>query len=65
MSMQLLGIVMHGVSGRMGMNQHLSRSSRAIREQGGLQLATGDRVVPDPVLIGPGAELGTALARAP
>ena len=30
-----LGIVMHGVTGRMGMNQHLIRSIAAIQAQGG------------------------------
>ncbi len=47
-----LGILMHGVTGRMGMNQHLARSIVAIRDQGGVRLSDGSRVVPDPVLIG-------------
>ena len=33
-----IGIIMHGVTGRMGMNQHLMRSILAIREQGGVAL---------------------------
>src|SRR5690606_4616786 len=45
-----------------GMNQHLIRSIRAIREQGGVQLANGDRVLPDPILIGRDAERIEALA---
>ena len=64
MSTRRLGIVMHGVTGRMGMNQHLIRSIKAIREQGGVKLADGDRVMPDPILIGRGAERMEALARA-
>ena len=64
MSTRRLGIVMHGVTGRMGMNQHLIRSIKAIREQGGVKLANGDRVMPDPILIGRGAERMEALARA-
>lgn len=64
MSTRRLGIVMHGVTGRMGMNQHLIRSIEAIREQGGVKLANGDRVMPDPILIGRGAERMEALARA-
>ena len=32
MATQRLGIIMHGVTGRMGMNQHLIRSICAIRE---------------------------------
>ncbi len=43
---------MHGVTGRMGLNQHLIRSILAIREQGGVALANGDRRIPRPVLVG-------------
>ncbi len=64
MSTRRLGIVMHGVTGRMGMNQHLIRSILAIRDAGGVELANGDRVMPDPVLVGRGAERMQALARA-
>jgi predicted dehydrogenase len=59
-----LGIVMHGVTGRMGMNQHLIRSICAIRAQGGVKLANGERVMPDPLLIGRDAAKVEALARA-
>jgi predicted dehydrogenase len=55
---------MHGVTGRMGMNQHLIRSIVAIRNQGGVLLANGDRVMPDPVLIGRNADKIEALAKA-
>jgi predicted dehydrogenase len=58
-----LGIIMHGVTGRMGMNQHLVRSILAIREQGGVTLANGDRVVVDPILVGRNAEKIETLAR--
>ncbi len=64
MSTQRLGIVMHGVTGRMGTNQHLMRSIVAIRNQGGVTLADGTRVMPDPVLIGRNAERIEALAKA-
>jgi predicted dehydrogenase len=64
MPTQRLGIIMHGVTGRMGMNQHLVRSIVAIRREGGVVLANGDRVMPDPVLIGRNAEKIEALARA-
>ena len=57
-----LGIIMNGVTGRMGMNQHLVRSILAIREQGGVALANGDRVVVDPILVGRNAEKIEALA---
>ncbi len=59
-----LGIIMHGVTGRMGMNQHLIRSIVAIRNQGGVRLANGDTVMPDPILIGRNAEKMEALAKA-
>lgn len=64
MSTRRLGIVMHGVTGRMGMNQHLIRSIVALRQQGGVTLANGDKVMPDPVLIGRNGEKVAALARA-
>jgi predicted dehydrogenase len=63
MPTQRLGIIMHGVTGRMGMNQHLIRSIVAIRAQGGVTLSNGDKVMPDPILIGRNAEKMEALAR--
>jgi predicted dehydrogenase len=64
MATRRLGLIMHGVTGRMGMNQHLIRSIVAIRQQGGATLANGDRVMPDPILIGRNAEKIEALAKA-
>ena len=64
MPVQTLGIIMHGVTGRMGMNQHLIRSIVAIRNQGGVTLSNGDKVMPDPILIGRNAEKIEALAKA-
>lgn len=64
MATQRLGLIMHGVTGRMGMNQHLIRSIVAIRQQGGVALANGDRLMPDPVLIGRDAGKIEALAKA-
>ena len=64
MAIQRLGIIMHGVTGRMGMNQHLVRSILAIREQGGVTLSSGDKVMPDPILIGRNADKMKALAQA-
>ena len=52
MAQQRLGIIMNGVTGRMGTNQHLVRSIVAIRSQGGVALKNGDRVMPDPILVG-------------
>jgi predicted dehydrogenase len=59
-----LGIIMHGVTGRMGMNQHLIRSILAIREQGGVSLSNDDRVIVDPILVGRNAEKVERLAKA-
>jgi predicted dehydrogenase len=64
MATQRLGIIMHGVTGRMGMNQHLIRSIVAIRNQGGVTLSNGDKVMPDPILMGRNAEKIEALAKA-
>ncbi|MDX6750749.1 Gfo/Idh/MocA family oxidoreductase [Geminicoccaceae bacterium 1502E] len=64
MSARRLGIVMHGVTGRMGMNQHLLRSILAIREQGGVVLSSGERVVPDPIIVGRNAGKIRTLAEA-
>lgn len=63
MATQRLGIIMNGVTGRMGLNQHLVRSIVAIRKQGGVPLANGDRVMPDPILVGRNAEKVAALAK--
>jgi predicted dehydrogenase len=52
MSKKNVGIIMNGVTGRMGTNQHLVRSILAIREQGGLLLPDGTRLWPDPILVG-------------
>ena len=63
MAERRLGIIMNGVTGRMGTNQHLIRSILAIRAQGGVALANGDRVMPDPILVGRNAAKIEALAR--
>ena len=39
-----LGIIMNGVTGRMGTNQHLVRSINAIRAQGGVVASDGRRI---------------------
>ncbi len=58
-----IGIIMHGATGRMGMNQHLIRSVLAIRAEGGVMLSDGTRVMPDPIIVGRSAERIEALAR--
>ena len=47
-----VGIVMNGITGRMGKNQHLVRSILAIREQGGVRIADDEVIWPDPILVG-------------
>jgi predicted dehydrogenase len=64
MTTSRLGIIMHGVTGRMGTNQHLIRSIVALRKEGGVRLSDGSRVMPDPILIGRDAAKIEALARA-
>jgi predicted dehydrogenase len=54
---------MHGVTGRMGMNQHLIRSVLAIQEQGGIALKDGSQLVPDIIIVGRNAEKVEALAK--
>jgi predicted dehydrogenase len=63
MATRRLGIIMHGVSGRMGTNQHLVRSILAIRADGGVVLPNGDRIMPDPILVGRNSEKIEALAK--
>ncbi|GAB3473347.1 Gfo/Idh/MocA family protein [Nocardiopsis coralliicola] len=57
-----IGIVMNGVTGRMGYRQHLLRSILAIREQGGVPAADGSVLWPEPVLVGRSEDKLRALA---
>ena len=52
MKTHTIGIIMNGVTGRMGTNQHLVRSILAIRAQGGVKLGTDETIMPEPMLIG-------------
>ena len=47
-----VGILMNGVTGRMGTNQHLVRSLLAIRQQGGVRLSDTETIMPEPILVG-------------
>jgi predicted dehydrogenase len=47
-----IGVIMNGVTGRMGTNQHLLRSIHAIRQQGGVALSPSERILPEPLLVG-------------
>jgi predicted dehydrogenase len=63
MAQKRIGIIMHGVTGRMGMNQHLIRSILAIRSAGGLSLSDGTLLMPDPILVGRSLPKIAALAK--
>jgi predicted dehydrogenase len=63
MAERRLGLIMHGVTGRMGYNQHLVRSILAIRDQGGIALSNGDRLVVDPIIVGRDADKIERLAK--
>ena len=64
MTVRTVGIIMNGVTGRMGANQHLIRSIAAIREQGGVSLPGGDVLIPNPILVGRNENKLRALAQA-
>lgn len=52
MTTHRIGIIMNGVTGRMGTNQHLLRSIVAIIKQGGLRISSDEVIMPDPLLVG-------------
>ncbi|TDE18661.1 Gfo/Idh/MocA family protein [Dyadobacter psychrotolerans] len=52
MTTHTIGIIMNGVTGRMGTNQHLMRSIKAIIEQGGVKISADEVIMPDPILVG-------------
>ena len=52
MAERTIRVAMNGVTGRMGRNQHLERSIVAIRDQGGVETTSGDRIIPIPLLVG-------------
>jgi predicted dehydrogenase len=64
MAIKTLRIAMEGVTGRLGTNQHLIRSLLAIRNEGGLALKNGDRLMPEPILTGRNPDKLAALAAA-
>ncbi|HYK87448.1 MAG TPA: Gfo/Idh/MocA family oxidoreductase, partial [Acidobacteriota bacterium] len=65
MKVHKIGIIMNGVTGRMGTNQHLYRSILTIRQQGGVRIGPDETILPEPVLIGRNAaKLETLAAQA-
>jgi predicted dehydrogenase len=58
-----VGVIMNGVTGRMGLNQHLRRSIHAIIEQGGVRTKDGDVIMPRPLLVGRSEDKLAAISR--
>ena len=52
MKQHTVGIILNGVTGRMGTNQHLMRSILEIIKQGGVKVSSTETIMPDPVLVG-------------
>jgi predicted dehydrogenase len=63
MHYKTIGIIMNGVTGRMGTNQHLIRSIHAIMQQGGLRVSDDLTLMPDPILTGRNEDKLKALAQ--
>lgn len=59
-----VGVIMNGVTGRMGTNQHLIRSIVAIRQQGGVSVPGKEPIFPEPILVGRNEQKLRALAQA-
>ena len=58
-----VGIIMNGVTGRMGTRQHLARSIVAIRDEGGVKIGPNEYIMPDPLLVGRNEQKLTALCQ--
>ena len=56
METRTIGIILNGVTGHMGTNQHLIRSILAIMQQGGVKVSDELRLMPDPILTGRNAD---------
>ncbi|QYK42234.1 MAG: Gfo/Idh/MocA family oxidoreductase [Paracoccaceae bacterium] len=64
MATRTIGVILDGVTGRLGTQQHLVASVLAIARDGGLRLADGTALVPVPVLLGRDAGKLRALSAA-
>jgi predicted dehydrogenase len=62
METRKIGIILNGVTGRMGTNQHLVRSILAIMKQGGVKVSDDLRLMPEPILTGRNGDKLKALA---
>jgi len=56
MATRTIGIIMEGATARIAREMHLTRTLLPIRREGGLPLANGDRLMPEPLLLGRNAE---------
>ncbi|MGA2116133.1 MAG: Gfo/Idh/MocA family oxidoreductase [Bryobacteraceae bacterium] len=63
MTTHTIGIVMNGVTGRMGLNQHLRRSIYAIIQQGGVRVSDSEVILPQPLLVGRSASKLDAISK--
>jgi len=63
MTTHTVGIIMNGVTGRMGLNQHLRRSIYAIIQQGGLRVSDSETIMPYPLLMGRNASKLDAISK--
>lgn len=52
MKIHKIGVIMNGVTGRMGTNQHLIRSLAAIVAQGGVKINDNEVIMPNLMLVG-------------
>jgi predicted dehydrogenase len=57
-----VGVILNGVTGRMGTRQHLERSILAIRQQGGIKTLTAT-IMPEPILVGRNADKLKAMSQ--
>ena len=57
-----VGVIMNGVTGRMGLNQHLRRSIYALMEQGGIHISDEETIMPRPLLVGRNANKLAAIS---
>ena len=64
METRSIGVILNGVTGRMGTNQHLVRSILAIMKQGGVKVSDDLRLIPEPILTGRNPEKLRSLAEA-
>ena len=58
-----IGIIMNGVTGRMGKNQHLLRSILPVISQGGVKISDEEIIMPQPILVGRNAGKMEALSK--